>query len=262
MPSQKKDNRLWPYLALAAGAILISLAVLWINGRPDRRARASRYPAFGIAIPAGYTIHGIDVSHHQSHISWPDVQAMQVNDVRIGFTFIKATEGIGSRDPLFFHNWKKSKRAGIVRGAYHFFVGSKDGKLQAENFITKVTLEPGDLPPVLDIEQLHGIAPARLRREAKRWLETVEAYYGIRPILYTNVEFYNKYLGSEFDAYPLWVAHYYEPYQPRIRRGWLFWQHSDEGRVNGIARKVDFNVFSGDSTAFRSLLVPGRSQAD
>jgi lysozyme len=39
----------------------------------------------------------------------------------------------------------------MLRGAYHFFIGSKDGKMQAENFINKVELEPGDLPPVLDV---------------------------------------------------------------------------------------------------------------
>ena len=62
-------------------------------------------------------------------------------------------------------------------------------------------------------------------------------------------------LGSEFDSYPLWVAHYYEHKQPRIPRGWIFWQHNDQGNVNGIISRVDFNVFSGDSLEFRNLLI-------
>jgi lysozyme len=52
------------------------------------------------------------------------------------------------------------------------------------------------------------------------------------------------------------VAHYLQPHQPRIARDWVFWQHSESGTVNGIFGKVDFNVFNGDSVAFRSLLVP------
>ena len=52
------------------------------------------------------------------------------------------------------------------------------------------------------------------------------------------------------------MAHYLQPHQPRIRREWSFWQHSEQGRVNGILAKVDFNVFNGDSAAFRALLVP------
>jgi len=180
---------------------------------------------------------------------------MKVKDVQLGFAFIKATQGIGNTDPQFGRNWKKAKKNGIVRGAYHFFIASKDGKMQAETFIDKVELETGDLPPVLDVEQLNGVNNDQLKRETKRWLETVENYYHVKPLIYTNVEFYNRYLGSEFDQYPLWVAHYYQSHEPHIAREWSFWQHNDEGRVNGIISKVDFNVFSGDSLAFRNILI-------
>jgi lysozyme len=215
-----------------------------------------RYPEFGIAIPESYPIHGIDVSKYQQIIAWDEVKAMQVKNIKLGFTFIKATEGIGNTDNQFSRNWRKAKEAGIVRGAYHFFLATKDGRMQAENFIKCVDLKPGDLPPVLDIEQTYGITSEVLKREVKEWLEIAENYYGIKPIIYTNVEFYKRNLGSDFDAYPLWVAHYYQPNQPRIKRDWLFWQHSEEGRVNGILSKVDFNVFGGDSVEFKSILLP------
>ncbi len=180
---------------------------------------------------------------------------MRVQNIQHGFSFIKATEGTGNTDPQFKRNWKKAREAGIVRGAYHFFIASRDGRGQAGNFISKVELEEGDLPPVLDIEQLNGTSPAQLRKEAKEWLDIVEKKYGVRPIIYTNVDFYIKNLGSDFDKYPLWVAHYYQPEQPRINRGWIFWQHSDRGRVNGIVSPVDFNVFSGDSADFKRILI-------
>jgi lysozyme len=127
--------------------------------------------------------------------------------------------------------------------------------MQAENFINKVELEIGDLPPVLDVEQLNGASPTQLKTEVKKWLDIAENYYNVKPIIYTNVDFYNKNLGTEFDGYPLWVAHYYQPVQPRIGRGWIFWQHSQEGQVNGIVSKVDFNVFNGDSVEFKHLLI-------
>ena len=125
--------------------------------------------------------------------------------------------------------------------------------MQAENFIARVELNPGDLPPVLDIEQLNGAKVADVKKEAKEWLDVVEAYYKVKPIIYTNVDFYNRVLGSDFDAYPLWIAHYYQLKQPQIGRSWVFWQHSDEGRVNGILNRVDFNVFNGDSVEFENL---------
>lgn len=180
---------------------------------------------------------------------------MNVKDIKLGFAFMKATEGIGNTDPQFQRNWKRAKQAGMVRGAYHFFIGSKDGKMQAENFINTVDLEKGDLPPVLDVEQANGNSTMNLQREIKQWLETVENYYQVRPIIYTNVDFYNQRLGHDFDKYPLWIAHYYQPQQPRIDRTWSFWQHSDKGRVNGIFSRVDFNVFNGDSVDFKNLLV-------
>jgi lysozyme len=242
-------------LVVFTTALLITVAWVLYQWLTYRKAKFTRYPEFGISIPEEYPIHGIDVSKYQQIIAWEEVQLMKVKNIKLGFVFIKATEGIGKTDDQFHRNWKKSRQAGMIRGAYHFFIGSKDGKMQAEQFIDKVELETGDLPPVLDIEQLNGVNAATLKAEAKKWLATAENYYHIKPIIYTNVDFYNRYLGSEFNDYPLWVAHYYQTQQPRIGRGWIFWQHSDEGRVNGILSKVDFNVFDGDSLEFRKLLV-------
>ena len=214
-----------------------------------------RYREFGIEIPSDYAIHGIDVSKYQSYIDWEEVKMMQVAGVQIGFAFIKATEGINNKDRYFKRNWRKAHDAKVVTGAYHFFISSKSGKAQARNFINSVDLEEGDLPPVLDVEQVNGASTAKLRKNVKEFLDAVEAYYGVKPIIYTNVDFYNHYLKGEFDDYPLWVAHYLQRNQPRIERDWIFWQHSEQGRVNGILTKVDFNVFNGDSTDFRNLLV-------
>ena len=214
------------------------------------------YKEFGIPIPADYAIHGIDVSRYQQRISWEEVKAMQVNEIKLAFAFIKATEGNGRVDPYFKRNWKKAKEAGVTRGAYHFFIASRDGTTQAMNFIKKVELESGDLPPVLDVEQTNGMTATVIRQEVKECLSAFEFTYKVKPIIYTNIDFYNRCLKGYFDEYPLWVAHYLQPHKPRIKRDWTFWQHSEPGRVNGIYAKVDFNVFNGDSTEFHSLLVP------
>lgn len=251
---QKKQIRR-AVLFFAIFAVLFVCGVVLYQQIIYKKLRFVRYPEFGIVIPEHYPIHGIDVSKYQSMIAWEEVKAMKVKEIRLGFAFIKATEGIGNSDPYFKRNWKKAKESGIIRGAYHFFIASKDGRMQAENFIDKVNLETGDMPPVLDVEQLNGVSPDQLRKEVKKWLEITENHYRVKPIIYTNVDFYNRNLGKEFDSYPLWAAHYYQPQQPRISRGWTFWQHSDEGRVNGIVSKVDFNVFSGDSLEFEKLLI-------
>ena len=240
-------------MVLTAAGFIGYLSFLWWQ---SRQLQFVRYKEFGIPIPAHYQIHGIDVSRYQQQISWEAVKAMQVKHIRLGFAFIKATEGNGNTDPYFKRNWKKAREAGITRGAYHYFIASKDGQKQAQNFISKVSLESGDLPPVLDVELSNGVQPEQLRREVRKWLTVMEEHYLVKPILYTNIDFYNHFLKGYFDEYPLWVAHYLQPYQPRIERSWIFWQHNEGGRVNGILPKVDFNVFNGDSTSFKSLLVP------
>jgi len=253
MARRKKAGKKWWILLIvfAASLVIILGYDWWVN----RKSRFVRYPAFGISIPENYLIHGIDVSKYQQTISWDAVREMKVKDVQLGFVFIKATEGIENTDPQFKRNWKKSKQAGMVRGAYHFFLATKDGREQADNFISSVNLEKGDLPPVVDIEQTYGVNQALLKKELKEWLDIVEYYYGVKPIIYTNVDFYSRYLGKDFNAYPLWAAHYYQYDTPRIERKWDFWQHSEEGRVNGILSKVDFNVFNGDSMQFRNILM-------
>jgi len=251
---RKKILRLFIVLTMmTASCFVFYLGYLWWQ---SKQLALVRYPEFGIPMPTEYEIHGIDVSKYQQNIAWDAVKDMQVKDIRLGFAFIKATEGNANSDPFFRRNWKKSAEAGMVRGAYHFFIATKDGKTQARNFISHVTLGHGDLPPVIDVEQAFGASAAQVKKEVQAWLDAVEQYYSVKPIIYTYVDFYEKYLKGSFDDYPLWVAHYLQPHQPRISRAWTFWQHSESGRVNGILSRVDFNVFNGDSFTFKALLVP------
>ncbi len=251
----KRRKRKYVILVLALFAVVCALMLFlyynWLTGRP----RFVRYPAFGISVPENYFIHGIDVSRYQQTVAWELVKEMKVKDIQLGFCFIKATEGIGNTDPQFRRNWRRSRQAGMIRGAYHFFLATKDGRTQAEHFIRRVELENGDLPPVVDIEQTYGVSSPVVRSELKEWLQVIEEHYRVKPIIYTNVDFYRRYLGDDFDSYPLWAAHYYQHAEPRINRPWTFWQYSEEGRVNGILSRVDFNVFNGDSLLFRNLLI-------
>lgn len=222
----------------------------------NNRDKFVRYQEFGIDIPVNYKIHGIDVSKFQKEINWQAVKQMRVQKIRIAFAFIKATEGITRQDASFKDNWEKAGKAGMTRGAYHFFYATRNPIKQAINFNNVVTLQSGDLPPVLDIETTNNLPASVIRSMAKIWLEEMERVYKVKPIIYTNIHFYETYLGDEFDGYPLWIAHYYQKERPRSVRNWLFWQHSDIGRVNGIRTTVDFNVFKGDSTDLVKLCLP------
>jgi lysozyme len=243
---------LWS-LGVFFAAIVGYINYQWWRSRDDRFIR---YQEFGIEIPVNYSIHGIDVSWHQGRINWPMVKAMNVRGVQIDFAFIKATEGLGRVDAQFRKNWEDAKDAGLCRGAYHFFLATKSGRAQAENFLETISLEPGDIPPVLDVEETYGVKDTVLKARVQEWLDVVQTSTGVKPIIYANVDFYKRHLGSTFDAYPLWAAHYLQEENPRIDRDWYFWQHSETGHVSGIATRVDFDVFKGDSLAFKQLLIP------
>ncbi|MCU0387559.1 MAG: glycoside hydrolase family 25 protein [Chitinophagaceae bacterium] len=221
----------------------------------DKETTFTMYPDFGIALPNNFLIHGIDVSRYQKNINWKLVKTMQSRDVKIGFAFIKATEGSTLTDKQFSRNWRKSREAGIARGAYHFFRGNSDAAAQARNFIRAVTLLPGDLPPVLDVETLDNTPVEEYREKVALWLMLIEQHYKVKPIIYSNASFYNNHLHPRFADYPLWVAHYKEKNRPKVNREWLVWQHNEGGRVNGINHHVDFNVFNGDSLQFREWLI-------
>lgn len=213
------------------------------------------YRSFNIRIPKNFQLHGIDVSYYQGKIDWRKVKAMEEDEVRVHFAFIKATEGLFSVDPYFQRNWREAPKAGIVCGAYHFFRPQKSGEWQAKFFLQTVKFESGDLPPVVDIEELNGVSPAQMRAELGAFIKHVEKKTGVKPIIYTGLSFYKDYLKGSFEGYPLWIAHYHQPKLKVSSTVWSFWQHSDKARISGINHVVDFNAFNGDSTAFQQLLI-------
>ncbi|RYY44070.1 MAG: glycoside hydrolase family 25 protein [Chitinophagaceae bacterium] len=252
MPSKKTKKNRFTLLIVLVVFVSITYFFNWYFNRPS----FVHYPAFGINMPTNYSIHGIDISKYQKTIGWRLVKEMEVDDIKVSFVFMKATEGLSSVDKQFGRNWALAEKHGITRGAYHFFIPGKSGKTQAENFIKTVRLKSGDLPPVLDVEQTYGVKKEQLQKQVAEWIEIVEKKYGVKPIIYTNVSFYESLLAGKFESYPLWVAHYLQKERPRINRQWHFWQHSETGRVNGIDAFVDFNVFYGNSIEFENLLIP------
>jgi lysozyme len=254
-PKKKNKKSANNYSFIIIIIFCAALAIFLMRWKESRRIKFIKYEKFGIEIPADYTIHGIDVSRYQQSINWEQVKEMNVENITIGFVFIKATEGENLIDPYFKYNQKEADKNNLTKGVYHFFSPDKDALQQAKFFIRNVDLKAGDLPPVLDIETIGNISVNVLKTKIKTWLHAIEAHYKVKPLIYTNADFYKKYLGNDFNDYPFWVAHYYENRRPRIDRDWIFWQHNDRGNVDGIISKVDFNVFNGDSIAFQKLLI-------
>ncbi len=122
--------------ALAAVIVILTAAaalfVYFQTYQPDR----ARFP-----------LRGIDVSHHQGTIDWPEVAEDDV-----AFAFIKVSEGGDHRDTQFVRNIAEATKVGIPVGAYHFFTFCRPGADQANNFIDAVAGRRLALPPVMDLE--------------------------------------------------------------------------------------------------------------
>lgn len=196
-------------------------------------------------------LSGIDVSKWQGSVNWPSVQA-----AGIAFAFARATYGNSVVDSYFDINWPAMKEAGIIRGAYHFFLATEDPTQQAEFFISTVrSLDPGDLPPVIDVESGSGTS-STLAADVQTWLNVVEQGLGRKPIIYTAPSYWNANLTSAFGDYALWVAEYgvSSPKPVNGWSNWTFWQHSSTGTVSGINGAVDLDYFNGTAQALAAFL--------
>lgn len=204
-------------------------------------------------------VRGIDISHHQGVINWSKVAAENVV-----FAFTKATENVGFKDSFFDANWAAMKSNNILRGAYHFFRPKADAAKQAANFLNAVgRLEPGDLPPVIDVEVNDGKGAAAIIAGVRTWVNAVEQALGRTPIVYTSASFWNANLGGtdKFAECPLWVAHYTSKPAPNIPKGftaYTIWQFTEQGKVNGVNGNCDLNRFNGTLESLRKLAgLPG-----
>ena len=181
---------------------------------------------------------GLDLSFHSGAVDWSRL----AKDGH-GFVFLKATEGMDLRDPSFEAHWAASKAAGLLRGAYHFYVTEDDPGAQAELFTSVVSLEPGDFAPVVDIEVIGHDTPPGLPGRLRKFLDLLEAHYGIRPIIYTAPNFWNEHLEDSFGDYPLWVAEYdvEEPRMPVGWQTWHLWQWKGNAPVPGVENEADLD---------------------
>jgi GH25 family lysozyme M1 (1,4-beta-N-acetylmuramidase) len=202
----------------------------------------------------GVTTKGIDISKWQGTIDWP-----KVANAGYAFAFVRVSDGVSSIDAKFAANWAGAKTVGLVRGAYQFFRPSQSVTAQADLMISKLggQYTPGDLPPVIDVEDDGGLAPTTVAARARQWVDRVEAALGVKPIVYTGKYFWRDEVGSPASFAPnaLWIAQYTSlcPDIPGPWSKWTFWQYTDSGTVPGIAGPVDINRFNGSISQLKAF---------
>ena len=68
--------------------------------------------------------------------------------------------------------------------------------------------------------------------------------YGVRPVIYAPADIFLDVLQGAFADYPLWVRGVGgRPSAAYGSRRWAVWQHTDTGRIAGIAGDVDRDCY-------------------
>ena len=193
---------------------------------------------------------GIDVSSHQGDIDWEAVA-----DEGVEFAFIRAVyRGYGTGklvvDEKCLENIEGAQAAGIDVGVYVFSQAISQAEV-LEEAGTVIDLLDGytlQLPIVFDVEKV-GDSQARtnsLTVEERTnltiaFLEAVKNA-GYEPMVYHNTEMGAMLVDlTQLTDYPKWFAGYnkefYWPYEYDV------WQYSENGSINGINGKVDFDIW-------------------
>lgn len=222
-------------------------------------------------------IYGIDISRYQHlhkgrtyPINWSNLRITGLGrlksrlvsgkvDYPVSFVYIKSTQGTTVLNRHYLADYRSARKASISCGAYHFFSTVSDAADQAAYFLKNTRFSQGDLPPVLDLEPTdreieRAGGAAKMFKEVLTWMRIVEKRVGVRPILYVNQMFVNKYLPQSpelRDNYSVWIARY-GSYKPDLKL--VHWQLSADGEVNGIVSEVDINVFNGYKDGFMKYL--------
>ncbi|MCR5730335.1 MAG: glycosyl hydrolase family 25 [Ruminococcus sp.] len=197
-----------------------------------------------------YPVFGVDVSNYQGVIDWQTLE-----DQDVSFAFIKATEGSGHTDESLIRNLEGASETGIKISAYHFFSFDSAGETQADNFIASVPKDAIDMPPVVDIEYYadkrhHKPSKEEAKKILRPLLNELEEYYGVKPIIYTTLPVYYRYVKESFSDYPLWIRSV--AFEPDLL-DWKFWQYCDSGELEGYygdEKCIDFNVYNGTKEEF------------
>lgn len=185
---------------------------------------------------------GIDVSHYQGTINWQLVSI----DQNVRYVYIKCTESSGLVDSHFIHNIRQARQFGLPVGVYHFFRPSASPAMQFTNFSQNIEGIPMDLIPIIDVETRGRGSLPLFQKKLKEFLHMVERLCGVRPIIYTGVNFYNKYLAGQFLNYSFMIARYGDDVPSLCDNvDIIMWQFTDQGQISGIHSKVDRSCFIG-----------------
>lgn len=186
-------------------------------------------------------LNGIDISSYQSGID--------LTVVPCDFVIIKATQGTGYVNPDCDRAYQQAKRAGKLRGTYHY-VGGGNAVAEADYYVNNIKgyLRDGLLAIDWEAEQNSAWGnEAYLEQLVRRVIERT----GVKPLIYSMASRYAQVaaVAKKLDC-GLWIAEYADMnptgYQAHPWREGAYAcairQYASTGRLNGWGGNLDLNI--------------------
>ena len=246
MTRQAHKVPLTPWLALLVLAMVLPVSCkgpdMRHHGAPQREVPPRNQ---------GAQYDGIDISSYQGYIDWAKVSS----DKDIRFVYIKATEGATYRSPHYAHNITQARRYGLLVGSYHYLTSTSSIDEQFNNFSTYALRDVQDLLPMLDVEVRGTWSRSQLIDSVERFCDLVKDHYGVQPMIYSTMGFYNKNLTPHFNKHKLYIGRYSNS-EPEINweGEYTIWQYSESGIIPGIDAYVDLCRYRKDGWIDEILL--------
>ncbi len=206
------------------------------------------------------TLDGIDIASYQESLVPSKMTTTQ-------FIIVKATGGIGYKNPCFKKHADATLKAGKLLGCYHYAreAGCSDtAKKEAAYFAEAVKPYIGKAILVLDFE---ADAVNMGAGWAKEWLDEVYRLTGVKPLLYSYKSCLRALDWSAVaKTYKLWAAQYPDYSETGYQKspwtdsyGFGAWknptiyQYTSSGKIAGYSGRLDLDIFYGDKAAWQAL---------
>lgn len=208
------------------------------------------------------SLNFIDISSYQADINLDAVFAQNPIDGVI----VKSTEGTSYVNP-YCDKWVQwCIRNNKPWGFYHY-LNSHDPVAEAKYFVKHCLNYFGDGLPAADYEG--NIVSAYGTYYLRKFLETVYAETGVKPLVYCNLSTIqsdvNGFRSIADDGYPLWLAQWiggisgFQPNPPQKGSYEPFkkisvHQYTDRGNLNGFSGALDLDIFYGSIDDWQQLV--------
>lgn len=188
-------------------------------------------------------LKGIDVSQWQGNIDWQKVKGAGVQ-----FAMLRAGYGRNNLDTKFHRNAQGAAAAGIPVGLYWFSyaLNVEMARRESQYAVELAKKYKITWPIAYDLEYdtvsyaaKNGVAITKslATQMAIAFCEEIKRL-GYIPMVYTNLDYLNRYFDRSKLPYDLWYAQYASTASVADKE---IWQYSSKGSVPGIAGNVDMN---------------------